>query len=78
MPLLRVTRKGTNKVVLITDMKAILYFDNGDKEFVDIITPVQREECETQYEFEQRVTEAFNASQPRMAHKVKRIRLMRN
>lgn len=75
---LRAIRKAINKVGLITDMKAMLYLDDGSKWIVDIITPVKRKERETQGEFEQRVTEVFNASQPGMIHKVKHIKLMRN
>lgn len=59
-------------------MKAILYLDNGSKVVADILTPPHRRERETQREYEQRIVDTFNASQPRMLHKIARIKLMRN
>ena len=59
-------------------MKAILYLDGGFTTIVDFLTPPQRKERETQGELEARLVRAFNVSQPNMAHKVVRIKLMRN
>lgn len=59
-------------------MKAILYFKNGAKEIVDLLSTPKRNERETQKEYEKRIVDAFNENQPKMVNKVVGIHLMRN
>ncbi len=59
-------------------MKAIIYLEGGSKLTVELLTPPTRKERESQTQLEQRLTEAFNASQPHMVHKAIRMRIMRN
>lgn len=59
-------------------MKAILYFDEGSRIIADVLTPPQRKERETQREYENRMVQDFNISQPHAVHKVVKVRIMRN
>lgn len=62
----------------IKEMRGIIYLEGGGSVPVTLLSPIERKERETWRELERRFAEAFNASQPHMAHKVVRAKLFRN
>lgn len=59
-------------------MKAIITLETGYKTIIEFLTPPQREEFETQTEFERRVLSSINLSQPKAVNKAIKLHILRH
>lgn len=59
-------------------MKLIMYLSSGDRVIGDLVRVTERLERETQWEYERRVAQDLNRSQPYAVNKIVKCRILRN